>query len=133
VNIEELDRTLPHGFHDSCLRGIALDYEVQTALLTLDIWIGDENAPPGEERERRRPARLDLIGLEYFVLEPPDPRYKYRDVGSVTLDLCEADLAFATSRPPAAGVFAARFFVNEWNAFIHFAAKDVRLTWTDLV
>ena len=133
MNIEELDRTLPNGFHDSCLRGITVDYEAQTAMLTLDIWIGAVEAPAGVERERLKPARLDLIGLEYFILEPPDPRYKYRDAGSVTLDLCDSDPAIATSRPPTLGGFSGRFFVNEWNAFIHFAAKDVRLTWTDPV
>jgi len=133
VNIEELDRTLPNGFHDSCLRGISLDYEAQIASLTLDLWVGDQDAPAGEERERLRPARLDLVGLEYLVLDPPDPRYKYRDAGSVTLDLCESDPVIATSRPPATGGFAGRFFVNEWNGFIHFAAKEARLTWTDSV
>jgi hypothetical protein len=29
------------------------------------------------------------------------------------------------------GGFAARFFVIDWNAFIHFAAMDVTLTWAD--
>ena len=133
MNIEELDRTLPNGFHDSRLRGISVDYEAQTAFLALDIWIGDQEAQAGLERERLRPARLDLIGLEYLVLEPPDPRYKYRDAGSVTLDLCDSDPAIAGSRPISPGGFAARFFVNEWNAFIHFAAKDVCLRWTDPV
>jgi hypothetical protein len=123
MNIEELDRTLPNGFHDSCLCQVTVDYEAQTAALTLDIWIGDLEAPAGAERERLRTARLDLIGLEYFILEPPDPRYKYREAGAVTLDLCGTDPSIATSRPLAFGGFAGRFFVNEWNAFIHFAAK----------
>jgi hypothetical protein len=76
VNIEELDRTLPNGFHDSCLRHVTVDYEAQTASLALDIWIGDVDAPPGAERERLRTARLELLGLEYFIVEAPDPRYK---------------------------------------------------------
>ena len=130
MNIEELERTV--GFHDSCLRRFTVDYEAQTASLALDIWVGEVEAPAGADRERLRTARLDLIGLEYFVVDPPDPRYKYRDAGSVTIDLCGSDPALAISRPLALGGFAGRFFVNEWNAFIHFAAKDARLTWTDL-
>jgi hypothetical protein len=128
VDIEELDRTI--GFHDACLRGITVDYGTQTATLTLDIWVGEPKAPSNAESERLRPARLELTGLEYLVVDPPDPRYKYRDRGSVTLDLCAADIAIAASRAPALGGFAARFFVNEWNTFIHFAARDARLTWT---
>jgi len=33
------------------------------------------------------------------------------------------------ARQVPAGGFAGRFFVTEWNAFIHFAALDARLTW----
>jgi hypothetical protein len=131
VNIDELERTLPNGFHDSCLRQLTVDYEAQMASLVLDVWIGDVDAPTDVERDRLRTARLDLIGVEYFILEPPDPTYPYRDAGSVTLDLCDSDPGIASSRPLALGGFAGRFFVNQWNAFIHFAAQDVRLTWTD--
>jgi hypothetical protein len=131
VTIEEMARTLPNGFHDSWLSQVTVDYVAQTASLMLDICIGDLDAPPGEERDRLRAARLDLLGLEYFIMEPPDPRYEYRDAGDVMLDLCDSDPAIATPRPLALGGFAGRFFVNDWNAFIHFAARDCRLTWTD--
>lgn len=130
MNIEELSRSLPNGFHDSCLRGITVDYETQTAMLTLDVWIGNVDAPLSVERERLKSAILYLKGFEYFILEPPDPRYKYREGGSVTLDLCDSDPDITTSRPTRAGGFSGRFFVNEWNAFIHFAAQDLQLTWT---
>jgi hypothetical protein len=30
------------------------------------------------------------------------------------------------------GGFAGRFFITEWNAFIHFAALEARLTWLEV-
>jgi hypothetical protein len=87
--------------------------------------------PAGPEREKYRRGRLELVGLEYLAIEPPDPRYPYRQCGPIDIDLCQADDELAGPRPHAEGGFAGRMFVSDWNAFIHFAAMDARLHWLE--
>lgn len=61
--------------HDAILLALSVDYERGVLELRLDLWVGDPSAPPGEEREARRPCRMRVSGLQYCVIEPPDPRY----------------------------------------------------------
>lgn len=97
----------------------------------LDVWLGDLHSSAPSERERYRSARLELLGLAYLTLDDPGPRYRVTDGAPVQVDACAADDDPVRSRQVPAGGFAGRFFVTEWNAFIHFAALDVRLTWLE--
>jgi len=101
----------------------------QRAEFILEVWIGDLHSAVMSERERRGPARLELLGLAYLVVDDPNPSYSGVDGSPVQIDACGAgDDADLARRVPGGG-FAGRFFVTEWNAFIHFAALDARLTW----
>jgi hypothetical protein len=54
----------------------------------------------------------------------------YAEAGAAWLvDLCEADLTLPAARQLPAEAFAARFFVRQWNAFIHVAATHAELRW----
>jgi hypothetical protein len=131
VTIEDLAATLPNGFHDARVHVVSVDFSARAAELTLDVWVGAIDRPPGPEREKYRKARLNLIGLEYLAFEPPDPRYRYREAGPIKVDLCDPDDAVAESRPCVQTGFAGRLFVSDWNSFIHFAAADARLDWLE--
>jgi hypothetical protein len=131
VNITELESTLDITFHDSLLRAMSTDFVRKTAVFILDVWVGHMAAPPGPERERRRVGRLELHDLQYLMVDPPDPRYDYRIQAPVDIDVCDADPEVASRYPIVEGVFAARFFVSNWNSFIHFAARSADLTWLD--
>lgn len=128
MNIEELEAELPNGLHDALLRSYALDQNEHRVEFVVDVWIGDLDSSVPSERERRRPARLDLLGLAYLVFEDPDPRYPATNA-PVQIDTCGADENPDLVRQVPKGGFAGRFFVTEWNAFIHFAAVEARLTW----
>jgi hypothetical protein len=66
----------------------------------------------------------------FIQLEPPDPSYPYSEADVLRVDLCEPDLTHPLTDKLPADAFAARFFVAEWNAFIHLAARNAVLVWT---
>jgi hypothetical protein len=131
VKIEELEAELPNGFHDALLRAFASEPGEGRAEFLLDVWLGDLHSDVTAERERRRPARLELVGLAYLVVDDPDPRYPANGL-PLQIDSCAADDTLDLARQVPQGGFAGRFFITEWNAFIHFAALEARLTWLEV-
>jgi len=147
VTIDDLAEQLPNGFHDALLRtfsevaddqatagpvlaeGVSRRPRQRRAELVLDVWVGDLHSHVQADRERYSPARLDLLGLAYLTVDAADPRYPSRDLSPVRVGLCGADADPALLRQVPAGGFSGRFYVEDWNAFIHFAALDARLTW----
>jgi hypothetical protein len=132
VNIDELGSELPNGFHDAVLRAYAADPTAQRAEFVLDVWVGDLHSSIHSERERYRAARLELLGLAYLVVDDPDPRYPATSGLPLRIDACGADESGELARQVPKDGFAGRFFVTEWNGFIHFAALEARLTWLDV-
>jgi len=129
VNIDDLEEGLPNGFHDALLRTFSSDAEARRAEFVIDVWMGDLHSSVTSERERRRLARLDLLGLSYLIVDDPDPRYLSAKEAPVQIDACAADDNADLARQVPVGGFAGRFFVTEWNGFIHFAAVEAQLTW----
>jgi hypothetical protein len=132
VNIDELESELPNGLHDAHLRTFESDPATRRAEFILDVWMGDLHSTVDSERERRCPARLELLGVTYLVVDEPDPQYRASNHSSLQIDPCTADGDPELVRQVPAGGFAGRFFVTEWNAFIHFAALEARLTWLEV-
>jgi hypothetical protein len=132
VNIEQLEADLPNGLHDAFLRTFSSDPAKGRAEFVLDVWVGDLHSSLDSERERRRPALLELLELAYLVTDEPDPRYPVTKGSRVQIDACGPDDNAELARQVPVGGFAGRFFVTEWNAFIHFAAREARLTWLEV-
>jgi hypothetical protein len=131
MTLEELEADLPNGLHDAHLWDFSSDAAAGQADFILDVWLGDLHADHTADRERRRRGRLELSGLTYLVVDDADPRYPLSKGLPVQIDPCAADDDPERARQIPPGGFAGRFFVTEWNAFIHFAAVDARLMWTD--
>jgi len=132
VTLDELASQLPNGFHDAVLRSHSSDLAEQRAEFVLDVWVEDSDRSVVMEGEPYRPAHLELFGLAYLVLDDPDPRYLAQSGAPLRIDACAADENADLARQVPEGGFAGRFFVFEWNAFIHFAAREARLTWLDV-
>lgn len=77
MKIEEVETSLPHGFHDAFLQRVKIDYLKREAVLDFSIWVGDISSKVEELREARREGQLRLFGLLLFVIEAPDPTYPY--------------------------------------------------------
>ena len=131
MNIAELEAELGITFHDSLLRKLSTDFVARTVEFVLDVCVGDPEATTEQQRERRRAARLELTGLQYLVIDPPDPSYPYRDHSPVDVDPCDANKELAARYRTPEGAFAGRLFVSDWNGFIHFAAMNAALTWLE--
>jgi hypothetical protein len=132
VNIDEIEADLPNGLHDALLRTFSSDPAERRAEFILDVWLGDLHSSAASRRECYRPARLELLGLAYLVLDASHSRYRATEASPVQIDACAADDNPERSRQVPREGFAGRFFVTEWNAFIHFAALDARLTWIEV-
>lgn len=130
VNIKDIDATLPNGLHDMLVERLTIDFIDRIATLDVSVWIGDLASALDAEREARRRGKLLLHGLQFCVLEPPDPRYPFADSDALWLvDLLDADPNVVGSIPLPPQAFSARFFVNQWNSFVHVAALDATLVW----
>jgi hypothetical protein len=127
MTLEEIAAALPNGLHDAQVSRVAFDLVARTATLDLEIWIGDMDEPPEHGREVYRAGRLELRGVAYLAIEPPDARYEYAASSAVRIDLCDAT---KDQLPPPPAGFAAGLFVTEWNCFVQLGATDAELTWT---
>jgi hypothetical protein len=134
MTLDELDHKLPNGFHDAEIFSIELDYVAATAKMRLSLWVGWPDDPEPERQEYQH-AILNITGLCFCSIDPPDPSYPFLPDGKGIL--ASGDPAAANHLPslPALrsrlpeGVWCYRLFVDDWNAFIHIAARDAEITW----
>jgi len=131
MTFEELERSLPNGLHDSRVSRIAIDYEQRTLTLDIDVWVGDINREAREQRETYKRGRVLISGLFFTAMEAPDPRYPFSTATGLTVDGCDMSKNLSTELMSSlpADTFFRSLWVNEWNAFIHVAAKNADLTW----
>ena len=130
MTLLEIEQSLPNGLHDSEVHKITIDYERRKVTVDLAIWVGDMNDPP-ERREAYKEGQLELSGFLFIAMEAPDFSYPFRSNPKLIIDACDTkkliNEKLLNSLLPDA--FVRSFFVNEWNSFIHIAAKDAVLAW----
>ena len=133
---EDLGRTLPNGFHDAQVTSLCIDFAQREVAIKINVWVGDCSSRSLDVREAYRPGLLTLSGLLYCSIEPPDPRYPYRDGGAITIDAgtVESLVVTPSAKLPGGapdGAWTHWFFVKEWNAFVYISARAASLTWVD--
>ena len=133
MNLDELSKTLPNGFHDSRVASLRIDYRLREVTMDVAVWVGDLSSSDPDTREAYRQGLLTISGLVFCSIEPPDSRYPYQDRGAITIDTGTLE---TLARPPAAklpddkkGTFTNWLYVSEWNAFIYLSATQASLTW----
>jgi hypothetical protein len=130
VTLEQIETTLPSGFHDAQLRRVDIDYAARAARLDLVVDVGDPGADHIGDREAWRAAHLVLTDVLFLVFEPPATRPE-----AYAGEACITASAPATrdqrERLPAvpAGYFCHAFFASNWNAHLYAAAREARLVW----
>lgn len=129
--LHELDQALPNGFHDAYIRSYTVDFVARTVLFELNIWVGDLASEQLEIREHYRAARLLVSGVHYCFFDPPFATYPFSQPKALWVDLCDPDPDLAISKDVPTGVFASRFYVENWNSFIHVAAAEASLVWIE--
>jgi hypothetical protein len=131
MTLEELEGMLPNGLHGAEVERIEVDYRRRTVTLELAVWVGKMDDPP-ERREAYKSGRLEISGLLFLVMEPPDPKYRFTRAG-LTVDGCDMskNLKGDLLRSVPDDSFFRSLWVNEWNAFIHVAGKSADIVWAN--
>src|SRR5229473_1564672 len=107
MTLEQLENSLPNGFHDAEIESIAVDYVSKRAVIKMRLHTGDPGAANEDEREAYKQADLLLSELFYFVIDPPDPTSEFKEKGSVCVSAGTPEEG-APSPPRCGGVPAGR-------------------------
>ena len=133
MTFEQLEDLLPNGFHDAQIEKVAVDYAQRSASIVMQLLIG---TPDSIDRDEYRRATLNISGLGYVAIEPPDPTYPFMrsgaalNVAGYPEDREKFPLDALQPMMPK-DITCYRFFVHDWNAFIHIAAKEIQLSWVE--
>ena len=132
MTFDELDRSLPNGFHDAYIKRIDVDYSTRTAALVVSFWVGTTVDPP--ERDRLRDGRVDFEGLESIVIEPPKCEIPLKARSEPWVDSywdeSTRPAAMQSLRVPE-GCFVGGLWVHQWCSSIFVVARNARHTWLD--
>ena len=128
----DLCSQLPNGLHDMHVDRITVDFARRLAILECDIWVTDHSLGSDIEQEEWRHGTLTLEGLLHCFFDPPDPSYPYATAEPAWfVDVVDEEASLPQLKNLPEGAFAARFFVNQWNSWIHVAATNAVLQWSD--
>ena len=134
MTFEELDQRYPNGFVDAEITSLILDYQNRTATLYLNL---RGNSPDSPDRNVYERAVLIAREFYYFSIEPPDPDHLFYpkrsriEVNGYSEDPSQFPLFEQLKPKLSAGAFCCRFFVHDWNSFIHIAARDAQFSWVE--
>jgi hypothetical protein len=134
MTLMQIDESLPNGFHDAEIEQLVWQFQTNSVLLDINFWVATEAA----DRETRRRGRVELQGVVFLIIDPPQPRELdpkiYQPSGTLQIDgLITNEKVFPSlpkvlpHLPPETAVFS--FYVTNWNSFIHIAHQSANLTW----
>jgi hypothetical protein len=130
MNLRELTDDLPWGLHDAHLERLELDWPQAAASLTVRFAMS-------ERQDLDRRGRIDLTGLVFCAIDPPeiapDRSYVPTPKDGLWLNDGEGVAPGAKGTYPSVpkGCFLHWFFVHQWNRFIHVCAREATLVWLD--
>ena len=129
MDLQSIEQSLPNGFHDACLTGLALSFPRRDVELLFDALMANDDVPAAE---RYRRCRLVLRDCAVVILEPAVAYREIRPSEGLQIDqtqLKEKDYqAFKDAGytvPPAN--FWLALFVYDWNSRIVVNARDAIL------
>jgi hypothetical protein len=130
VTLEELELSLPNGLHDAEMQRVSIDYQQRTMTIDLSVFVGEIDAPL-EQREAYREGTLLISGLQFASIEPPDANYPLSEPGASRIDSCDMTKNLDPNLVKAlpASSFITSLFIDDWNAFIHFAGLAAEIKW----
>ena len=141
MTLDQIEQTLPNGFHDAFLCALSVDYVGRTAEMDMEVWVGSMNTDDYQGREAYRRGRLHFPGLLQFTSEVPNHEFLPEETDSLTNGL-SIDMAPAESdslgregnewpdEPLPEGAFQRSFcFTGDANSYLRVAARDAVWTW----
>jgi hypothetical protein len=134
MTFEQLDSNFPNGFDDAERTALSVDYVSRAATLHVNLRGNPPDRPNSQQYGR---AVLTLLELYYFAVDPPDLDHLfYPSQSKVVFDAMPEDseqfpLSERLKPTLPQGAFCCRFYVHDWNSFIHMAAKDAQFSWLE--
>jgi hypothetical protein len=122
---------LPNGMHDASISAMHVEFGARRVTLDLEFWVGDLDSEDEQAREAHRFGRLVLDGVEAMVVDPPDPADKgSRFSPEEGIDV-HGEFGTCPGDPPVPDDGKARlwFFVENWNRWMRFTARECALVW----
>ena len=136
MTFEDIENSLPNGFHDSKILYFSLDAKTRTLTMRFSLWVGSmDDLNPEVYRE----IALTAQGISIFFVEPPDPTYPFSLDGqglAAQGDFVDVKRSRFVSEqagnvlkklPSRASIY--RFFLENWNSFLYVAAEEVSFSW----
>jgi hypothetical protein len=134
MTLAQIDETLPNGFHDAEIEQLIWNFQINSAVLDIDFWVATEE----QDREKRRRGRVELQGVLFLAVDPPEPREldpkPYHPSGTLQIDAVVTNETvfprlpkLKSALPSDTEIFS--FYVVNWNSFIHVAAAEAKLLW----
>jgi hypothetical protein len=126
MNFNEIEKSLPNGFHDAKMESFYFNYARSEIKILLDIWVGSP-----QDKEKYRSAELYIQNIDFCIMDIPDKNYPYQKKGALTIDAVpeQPKQSFLNLPPHKLGHFLFTIWVNEWNAFIRIAAEHMQIKW----
>jgi hypothetical protein len=133
MTLMELYRSLPNGFHDGQIGKISIDYMKMEAEIDIRVWVGDLHSKVDQVREECCVGIVRLSGLQFLVIEPPNTRYHFADLGRVHSDMYEWDPKYKADLPAPKdpNAFVTMIYVGSWDSQIYVSALNAEISWVD--
>jgi hypothetical protein len=133
MTFEELDQRFPNGFDNAEISSVTIDYQNRAAKLQLNL---RGNSPDSPDRDVYQRAVLEVSRFYYLSIDPPDAAHlAYREkkiqVDGLPEDPRKFPLIESVKPTLPAGAFCCRFYVHDWNSFMHLAAEDAQFSWIE--
>jgi len=132
MTFEEVEQSLPNGFHDAALRGISADFVNLSIKLEMELHASVEgDANP----ERYLRGVLSVTRPYLFFLDPPDSRYGFIPRG---MPVNASGFALKAGKDPKIDALLQRipadatafvFFLDDWNTYLYVAGATVQFSW----
>ncbi len=137
MTLAQLDSTLANGFHDAEISRWEWNFLAASASFEMDFWVATDEA----DIDKRRPGTLELTGVIFISVDPPNPRDLdpkplrpnceeiQIDGMPATADIFPGLPKLSAALPTGTEVFS--FYVSNWNSFIHIACREATIKWCD--
>ena len=136
MTFEDIENSLPNGFHDSTILYFSLDAKTRTLTMKFSLWVGSMDDP---NPEAYREIAVTVQGVSIFFIEPPDPTYPFPldgqgiaaqgDSVDVERSRFVSEQAGNVLKKLSPSASAYRFFLEDWNSFLYIAAEEVSFSW----
>lgn len=130
MTFEELEQTLPQGFHDAQLKSLSLDYVKKEIRIEIDFVVGVNLKSHSMEF---RSAEVLVAEFDFCVMDIPDSSYPYQKKHSLWIDAVsgQPEDSEVALPPHSRSHFLFSIWVDEWNGYMRIAAGDMNLKWLD--